>query len=302
MSFIGHKTLDGTIKGKLSFYCKALGVSRQGFYKHLEASKRPWKYQGLANTMLEIRAEDECNDTYGRVRMRHALKQRLPEGSYLPSEGLVQNIMAMIGISHTKKHKPNGLTKADREAQKSENLIKRNFKAEEPAKKCVTDITEVKGSNGKLYISGIFDCYDATPLGLALDTNMKASLCVQTLKNAMTRYPELRGAIIHSDRGSQYTSQEYRTAISQYGISQSINSAGGRCHDNALCESIWARMKEELIYGRIRTEDYTVEELKQMIWRYFMSYWNNRRICTANGGLPPAVKRRKYYDALILAA
>ncbi len=81
-----------------------------------------------------------------------------------------------------------------------------------------------------------------------------------------------------------------------------MNSAGVRCHDNAFCESIWARMKEELFYGRIKTEDHTVEELKQMIWRYFMSYWKGRRIRTANDGLPPAVKRRKYYDALIVAA
>ena len=56
-----------------------------------------------------------------------------------------------------------------------------------------------------------------------------------------------------------------------------------------------ARMKEELFYGRIRTEEYSVDELKLMVWLYFMSYWNNRRICTANGGLPPMVKRKKYF-------
>lgn len=82
-----------------------------------------------------------------------------------------------------------------------------------------------------------------------------------------------------------------------------MNSAGGRCHDNARCESMWARMKEELFYSRNdKSEKYTIEELKTMIWRYFMSYWANRRICTANGGLPPAVKRALYYDSLNLAA
>ena len=73
-----------------------------------------------------------------------------------------------------------------------------------------------------------------------------------------------------------------------------MNSAGGRCHDNARCESMWARMKEELLYGRYNTEKLTIEELRTIIWRYFMSYWNNRRICTANGGLPPMEKRRRY--------
>lgn len=125
---------------------------------------------------------------------------------------------------------------------------------------------------------------------------MKAELCVQTVENAVRAYPELRGAVLHSDRGSQYTSEKYRKTITKYGFVQSMNSAGGRCHDNARCESMWARMKEELFYSRNRkSKNYTIEELKSMIWRYFMSYWNNRRICSGNGGLPPALKRKQFY-------
>ena len=116
-------------------------------------------------------------------------------------------------------------------------------------------------------------------------------------------YPGITGCIIHSDRGSQYTSQEYRELINCYGIIQSMNSDGGRCHDNARCESMWARMKEELFYSRgDSSENYTISELKTIIWRYFMSYWSNRRICTANGGLPPAVKRKLYYAGSSAAA
>ena len=148
-----------------------------------------------------------------------------------------------------------------------------------------------------MYTSAIFDCFDVAVLGLAMDTNMKAPLCVQTLKNAYNAYPGLRGAIIHSDRGVQYTSSEYRAAIKLYGINQSMNSDGGRCHDNARCESMWARLKEELFYGRYDTENMTVAEVKELIWRYFMSYWNNRRICSSNEGLPPLIKRRMYYDS-----
>ena len=81
-----------------------------------------------------------------------------------------------------------------------------------------------------------------------------------------------------------------------------MNSAGGRCHDNARCESMWARFKEELLYGRYDTTSMTVEQLKTLIWRYFISYWNNRRICSANGGLPPMIKRQQYYDSLQEAA
>ena len=149
-----------------------------------------------------------------------------------------------------------------------------------------------------MYVSAIFDCYDSAVLGLAMDDNMRAGLCVRTLKSAAAAYPALRGAIVHSDRGSQYTSGAYREAVEKYGIRQSMNSDGGRCHDNARCESMWARMKCELFYDRIDTKTLTIEEIKTLVWRYFMIYWNRRRICSANGGLPPLVKRQRYYAVL----
>lgn len=302
MMFIARKTEDGTIKGKTAFYCRMLHVTRQGFYKYLADKDRPWKYQDLADAMREIASEDECNDTYGRIRMYQALLLKQPEGIRIPGERTVYRVMEEIGLSHRPKRKPNGITKADREARRSDDLLKRDFTAAGPLRKCVTDITEIKAKDGRLYVSAIFDCFDAVVLGLAMDTNMKASLCEQTLANAVCSYPALRGAVIHSDRGTQYTSETYRRAVAKYGIIQSMNSAGGRCHDNARCESMWARMKEELLYGRHNTEEMTIGELKTLIWRYFISYWNNRRICSSNDGLPPMVKRQRYYESMDTAA
>lgn len=305
MKFIALKTENGRITGKTSFYCKALDVSRQGFYNYLKYKDKPWKYESLAAKMIEIREEDECNDTYGRVRMREALLLKKEQDGLdieIPEERTIYRIMQKIGISH-RPRKPKGLTKADKEAQKSDDLLKRNFRSDEPNKKCVTDITELKASDGKLYVSAIFDCFDLLVCGLAMDTNMKAALCTETVSNALKLHPELKGAVLHSDRGSQYTSDEYRRKIAIYGLKQSMNSAGGRCHDNARCESMWARMKVELFYSRKdKPENYTVEELRTKIWRYYMSYWNNRRICSANDGLPPALKRRLYYQSFKKAA
>lgn len=300
--FLAIKTEDGAIKGKISFYCRMLNVTRQGFYKYLANKDRPWKYRDLADAMRAIASEDECNDTYGRIRMYQALALKQPEGVRIPGERTVYRVMKEIGLGRRAKRKPNGITKADREARKSGDLLKRDFTSAEPLKKCVTDITEIKAKDGKLYVSAIFDCYDAAVLGLAMDRNMKAALCERTLDNAVRSYPALRGSIIHSDRGTQYTSEAYRKAVAKYGIRQSMNSAGGRCHDNARCESMWARMKEELLYGRHNTEEMTIEELKTLIWRYFISYWNNGRICSANEGLPPMVKRQRYYESLGIAA
>ena len=73
MKFIALKTKDGKLKGNIAFYCRSLHVSRQGFYQYLANKDRPWKYQSLADAMKEILEEDECNDTYGRIRMYQAL-------------------------------------------------------------------------------------------------------------------------------------------------------------------------------------------------------------------------------------
>ena len=208
MMFIAIKTKDGVIKGKLSFYCRMLGVSRQGFYKYLAIKDRPWKYQDLADAMRVIHAEDECNDTYGRIRMYQALLLKNPTGIKIPSERTVYRVMDEIGLVHRPKRKPNGITKADREARKSDDLLKREFKADKPLEKCVTDITEIKAKDGKLYVSAIFDCFDSSVLGLAMETNMKATLCEHTLDNAYLAHPDLRGAIVHSDRGRLYVTFE----------------------------------------------------------------------------------------------
>lgn len=154
----------------------------------------------------------------------------------------------------------------------------------------MTDLTEIKTKDGKLYVSAIFDCFNAEVLGLVMDDNMRAELCVRTLKSAVTAHPALRGAIAHSDWGSQYTSSAYREVVGKYKIQQSMNSDSGRCHDNARCESMWARMKCELFYDRLDPETMPMATLKSLIWRYFMIYWNRRRICSANDGLPPLVK------------
>ena len=78
-------------------------------------------------------------------------------------------------------------------------------------------MSELPAKKGKAYVSAIFDCFDLMPIGLAVDDNMRASLCVQTLNNARKSYPGIKGCIIHSDRGSQYTSTEYRETIKNMG-------------------------------------------------------------------------------------
>lgn len=292
------------VTGGIAFYCRMLKVTRQGFYNYLKNLSKPYKYEFLVALMKKIIEEDECNDTYGSRRMREALllkKETRPELN-VPSQATIARIMRKNGLIQKKNRKPNGLTKADKAAQKSDNLIGRDFDADKPFEKTVTDITELPTADGKLYLSALEDCFDNSVLALTMKNHMRASLCVDTMTQAIRSFPELRDSISHSDRGSQYTSAEYRAALEKFGIRQSMNGAAGRCHDNAKCESLWGRFKEELIYGRYKTEEMPMDEVKTLVWRYFMGYWNNRRICSANGGLPPVEKRRRFYQAMERAA
>ena len=98
--------------------------------------------------MMKIHVEDECNADYGRVHMYQALTYRQEIGEFkdvhVPCEGTVRKVMEEINLIHKPKRKPGGITKAVREARKSDDILKRDFKADEPLRKCVTDITEVK--------------------------------------------------------------------------------------------------------------------------------------------------------------
>ena len=127
MIVLALKTEDGRTIGKIAFYCRMLYASRQGFYKYLANKDRPWKYQDLAGAMKEIVSADECNDRYGRIWMYQALLLQHPDGVHIPSERTVYWMMAQIGLSHHPKKKPEGITRADREAMKSEDLLKREF-------------------------------------------------------------------------------------------------------------------------------------------------------------------------------
>lgn len=208
MKFITLKTSNESIKGKIALYCQVLKVSRQGFYYYLESLDKPWRYEALAAKMYEIIDEDECNDTYRRYRMHNALElKRDIEGGefpYIPHERMVYRIMEKLGMVYTPKRKSNGITKADREAMKSDDKLKRDFEAEKPLEKCVTDTTEVKTADGKLYVSVIEDYFDNAIVGLSMADNMRSGLCLDKLTSAVMAYPGLRGAIIHLDRGSQY--------------------------------------------------------------------------------------------------
>ena len=194
------------------------------------------------------------------------------------------------GWIHKPRRKPKGLTHATTEVQEKENIIKQDFSADKPHTKMLTDISQIPCSDGKLYISPIMDCYNGEIISLEMRDNMRKEHCIDTFANTIKRY-NIRGGILHSDRGSQYTSKEFRKALADAGVIQSLSGVD-HCYDNSRMESFFATLKKELLY-RISTYRMKRDEVKAIIFRYVFIYYNQMRVYTSNpGGLPPVVYRR----------
>lgn len=266
--------------------CRVLKISESGYYRWLKNKSKPTARELLSVEIQDILDEYQDNDNYGVSRMKTALENK----GVLVSQATVRRTMREMGILHS-KHTPRGTTKATTEIQDNENLIKRDFTAEKSLTKLLSDITEVQCCDGKLYMSAVLDCHNGEILSIAMDDNMRKELCIRTVKELQMQYgKKLRGAIFHSDRGSQYTSEAFKDALREAGLVQSL-SGTGHCFDNARMESFFATLKKEKIY-RIAAYKLTREQVKTIIFRYIFVYYNRIRINSFNpGGLPPVAYR-----------
>lgn len=277
--------------------CDILEVSETGYYRYVRSLDNPGKKdEVLSATMREVINESPFNDNYGIERMILVLAQR----GIKVGKRRATRIMRENGWLHERRRRPFGLTKATTEIQEQENLIKQNFHSNEPYQKLLTDISQVVCCDGKLYISPIMDCFNGEILSLLMRDNMRRELCIDTFKAAANRFP-IAGATLHSDRGSQYTSEDFKSALACHNVSQSLSGVG-HCYDNARMESFFATLKKELLY-RIPTYRMKKEQVKKIIFRYIFAYYNRIRIYTSNPeGLPPAAYRRKMEEDQLLAA
>ena len=154
-------------------------------------------------------------------------------------------------------------------------------------------ICELERENAELRLANeilIMDCYNGEILTVEMRDNMKKELCMDTVHQLKQRYGNLQGVVLHSDRGSQYTSEAYRKLLKACGIMQSL-SGTGHCYDNARIESFFATLKKEKLY-QIPTYRMKKEEVKTIVFRYIFIYYNRIRLYTGNPGcLPPSEYR-----------
>ena len=276
--------------------CDVLNVSETGYYRFKRNLGKLVKDAVLSAVMQDVLDEHPFNDNYGVDRMQIALIHR----GYTAGKRRISRIMKENGWLHERKRRPKGLTRATTEIQEKENLIKQDFTSDQPYQKLFTDISQIPCRDGKLYISPIMDCFNGEIISLVMRSNMRKELCIDTFNAAAKRFP-LNGAILHSDRGSQYTSEAFRKKLSNAGVLQSLSGVN-HCFDNARMESFFATIKKELLY-RIPTYKMKMDEVKAIIFRYVFVYYNRIRIYTSNpDGLPPAAYRRHLEQPLAEAA
>lgn len=268
--------------------CSSLSVSESGYYKWKRNRSKPKAWQVLLAEIHRILAEHPDNDNYGVERMMIALEHR----GIIRSYSTVKRAMKKGNLLHESRRSPDGLTKADKKADRPDNIIQKDFTASEPDKKWLTDITQVQCSDGILYIAPVLDCYRAEVVSLAMDTNMKKELCIKAISDAYKLRNPGDGVIIHSDAGSQYTSRKYKKTLGRFHAVQSMSDIA-KCYDNARMESWFATLKKEKIY-KLDTAHMTVEEVKEEVWRYTFGYYNTVRVTTVTeGGFPPPAKKGK---------
>ena len=268
--------------------CKVLNANESGYYRWLKNRDKLSKRKLLLVEIQNILNEHPDNDNYGVDRIQLALNKR----EIKCSRRTVYRAMQEGHLLHYRRT-PHGITKATDEVQEKENIIKRDFSSMRPLTKLLTDISEVQCSDGKLYISPIFDCYNGEIVALEMGDNMKKELCIDTVNQLKQRYGNLKGVILHSDRGCQYTSDAFRSTLSKYGMIQSLSSTG-KCFDNARMESFFATLKKEKIY-RLPTHTMPKEQVKRVVFRYIFAYYNTLRITSFNpAGLPPVEYRKQH--------
>lgn len=258
--------------------CRILKLNRSSYYKwlHRDVSKQEQSDKILINCLRTL--YQESSGIFGYRRMQLNLKRRF--GLYCNLKR-VRRVMRAIGMCAVIRRKRPDYIRTTPEVT-AENVLNREFKASAVNEKWVTDVTELKyGKDGRMYLSAILDLKDKSIVSYNMGAKNDFELVFRTFDTAVEKYPEAK-PMLHSDRGSQYTSKQYRSKLDQHGMKQSMSRVG-RCIDNGPMEAFWGTLKAEMYYLNTFS-DY--DSLKASIDRY-IHFYNYQRYQIGLGGLAP---------------
>ena len=272
-------------KYALSLLLEIAQLPRATFYYHLKRMQKADKY---AQEKAEIAAiYHENKGRYGYRRITMALHSR----GFLLNHKTVQRLMRELGLVCRVRIKKYRSYKGE-VGKIAPNLLNRNFRAEKPNQKWVTDVTEFSLFGQKLYLSPILDLHNGYLISYTISERPVLSMVTTMLEKAFETIPDGTELILHSDQGWQYQHKQYQQMLKRKGIRQSM-SRKGNCLDNAVMENFFGLLKSELLYLQ---EFESVEHFKQELLDY-LDYYNNHRIKAKLKGLPPEIHRQQALSA-----
>ncbi len=269
-------------KYSISEMCRFFDVSRSGYYDYVKRMDIPAKDLPLAEKIKECQIKN--GKTYGYRRVHIWLEK---QGIHHDPKTILRVMQKynLLSVIRRKRYRNYG-----EHIHRYPNLLNRDFKAERPNQKWVTDISYIKTGQGTLYLSVIRDLYDNSIVAYKTGTEQNINLVLRTIKAAKRKEKITAELQLHSDQGFQYTSQAYFNLTKSYGITPSM-SRRGNPYDNAMAENFFSILKTECVY---RTKLRTYEEARLLIGQY-IDFYNNERI-QLKTKLTPIEFRSQYVD------
>ncbi len=255
---------------------KVFGVSRSGFYYWVKHRHKAIQHEAIRQK-LDTKVKEAFDNSKGRDGSRRIQKE-------LSESGDNYNVKTIAASMKRQDLTPKAARKFKCTTDSKHQMpVAPNLLAQNPNEKWAGDITYIATSEGWLYLAVIIDLYSRQAIGWSMDTRMTATLVCDALSMALFRRGFPEQVIVHSDRGSQYCSKDYRDLITAYNLKQSM-SRKGNCWDNACVESFFHSMKVEAIqYEPIMTRD----QMHQTIFEYIEVDYNRTRRHSALGYLSP---------------
>ena len=268
---------------EIKLMCKVLQVSRSCYYRWLGIEKQDdTELNELIKEIFEA-----SKKTYGTRRIKREL---LHTYGIVISRRRTGKIMRKLGlVCKTKKSFRVKTTDSDHPFAIAPNLLKQDFYVSAPNQVYVGDITYIPTKEGWLYLAVVIDLFSRRVVGWSMDARMKTSLVNDALFMAIKQRRPQEGLIWHTDRGSQYASEEHRKLLSKFGIVQSM-SAKGNCYDNAVSESFFHTLKTELTHHIVFE---TRARAREAIFGFIEIWYNRKRLHSYNDYMSPAVFEEK---------
>lgn len=256
-------------------------VSRSGYYDFIvcKPSNRAQENDRLLDKIKN--SYQNSRKTYGSPRVYSELRA----SGEMCSRKRVARIMKEHGMTARMKKRFKVTTKVNPNEVPAPNLLNQSFVAKEPNQRWVADFTYVDTKEGWLYVAAVMDLFSRRIVGLAMSDRMNDGLVIAALQQALIhRHPDA-GLLHHSDRGSQYSSKDFRRLLTKYYIVASM-SGTGNCYDNAVIESFFHTLKTEHIYF----EQYeSREQAKCSIFEYVEVFYNRKRLHSTLKYMSPVV-------------